>query len=267
MLVCPNCKKPLIKKDRSFVCENRHSFDISKEGYINLLLPNKKNAQIPGDNKEMVNSREEFLNKDYYSVLRDNLLKISLKYKPGKSVILDCGCGTGYYTSFIKKNRGANDTFFGVDISKFATQKAAKKDKDILFFTASVFDLPIKEESIDLVINIFAPKSPNELMRVLKKGGVILEVLPGEDHLIELKEILYKDNVRKIPFECSCEGFSNEEIISIKYEIEVNSHEDLMNLLAMTPYMYKTKQEDIENLNNIDKIKLTIDFRIVVWKK
>ena len=89
-------------------------------------------------------------------------------------------------------------------------------------------------------------------------------MLPGEDHLIELKEILY-DVVRKNKEEYSSNILKLKEIIPVKYKINLHSHEDIMSLLSMTPYMYKTKKEDIEKLNQIDKLSLTIDFNIIVW--
>ena len=264
VLICPICGRDLIKNERVFRCESNHSFDISKEGYVNLLMSNKKNSHEPGDNKLMVSSREAFLSKDFYNKLREKLIEVSLIYKPNKSVVLDCGCGTGYYTTEFYRKRNTFDEFYGVDISKFAVQKAAKKAKEITYFTASVFDLPIKNKSIDLIFNIFAPKLDEEIKRILKDDGVVLEVLPGEDHLIELKEILY-DVVRKNKEEYSSNILKLKEIIPVKYKINLSFHEDIMSLLSMTPYMYKTKKEDIEKLNQIDKLSLTIDFNIIVW--
>lgn len=73
--ICPNCKEELIENNNILECKNRHCFDIAKEGYTNLLLANKKNSQFPGDNKQMVLAREEFLKKDFYKPLANTLSK------------------------------------------------------------------------------------------------------------------------------------------------------------------------------------------------
>ena len=267
MLLCPKCKTALNRNLNTFTCSNGHSFDISKEGYVNLLLDNKKNSMFPGDNKEMVSAREQFLNKDYYAPLKDEILKY-LEESVSKDIIimLDAGCGTGYYSIHIKEKYSKRIDLFGIDISKFAVQKAAKKTKDGTFVVGSTFDLPIQNESIDLILNIFSPKAIDEFKRVLKKNGLLIQVMPGEDHLIELKEILYKDKTYKNEVEFSYGDLVLKDKRSVKYNISVNK-DDLIHLFTMTPYLYKTKIEDIKALDNVDALNITIDFVIAIWGK
>ncbi len=266
MLHCPKCRKPLIKKDNVYLCEMGHSYDISKEGYVNLLLANKKNSLLPGDNKEMVFAREQFLNKGYYLNLLNEISKYLNDNFSDSLTLLDGGCGTGYYSIHVKeKFKGCID-LIGVDISKFAVQKAAKKDKNATFLVASTFDLPIEDKTIDVILNIFSPKAIDEYKRVLKNDGILIQVMPGEKHLIELKKILYKDSTYENEVEYEYGDFRLKDKKSITYEIDVDK-EDLMHLFTMTPYLYKTKLEDIKSLDEIDKLKITIDFVIAIWQK
>ena len=265
-MLCPKCKTTLTRNLNTFTCSNGHSFDISKEGYVNLLLDNKKNSLFPGDNKEMVSAREQFLNKDYYAPLKDEILNY-LQNDVNKDItMLDAGCGTGYYSIHIKQKYSKHIDLIGVDISKFAVLKAAKKTKDATFAVASTFDLPIEDEAIDVILNIFSPKAIDEFKRVLKKDGCLIQVMPGEDHLFELKEILYKNNTYKNEVEFSFGDFVLKDKKSVKYNISVNK-DDLIHLFSMTPYLFKTKIEDIKALDDIDALNITIDFVIAIWGK
>ncbi len=266
MLLCPKCRKPLVKKDNVYLCEMGHSYDISKEGYVNLLLPNKKNSLLPGDNKEMVQAREQFLNKDYYKPLQEAILKYLNSNYSKDITMLDAGCGTGYYSTNIKQKFSRCIDLIGVDISKFAVQRAAKKSKDSAFLVGSTFDLPIDSKSIDVILNIFSPKAIEEFKRVLKDDGILIQVMPGKSHLIQLKEILYKDSTYENDVEYEYGDLKLKDSMSLTYEIKVNK-EDLMHLFTMTPYLYKTKLEDIKSLDNIEGLSITIDFIIAIWQK
>ena len=184
---CPVCKAEFSKEQNSLVCENGHRFDISASGYVNLLPVQKKNSKVPGDSKEMVASRRNFLSKGYYEPLKDAVVKEISKI--GKGVVFDCGCGEGYYTGGIAE---VSEAAFGIDISKTAVEKAAKKYKNAFFAVASAYDLPVKSESVDTVCDIFAPLSAEEFRRILVPGGYFLYVVPAEKHLMKMKEILYE---------------------------------------------------------------------------
>ena len=154
----------------------------------------------------------------------------------------------------------------GVDISKFAVQKAAKKDKNAQFVVASTFDLPILDNSFDIILNIFSPKASASFNRVLKDDGILIQVMPGKKHLLELKEILYKDSTYENEVEFEYDGFKLKDQFEVSYNINVNK-DDLMHLFTMTPYLYKTKIDDIKSLDNITNLNITIDFVIAIWGK
>lgn len=264
-LLCPVCREDLIIGDKVCSCKNGHSFDISKEGYINLLLSNKKNSSLPGDNKEMVDARENFLKKGFYGKLVDKLVECINKIKPQKVDILDVGCGTGYYSISIKKTRNMSDNLLGIDISKFAVKKAAKQDRDSTFITASSFDLPLKDKSFDVILNVFSPKANEEFSRVLKDDGILIEVMPGEQHMLEIKQAMY-ENVRLNEIEYKYDGFEIIDSCEVKYSIELDK-QDFINQISMTPYFYKTSKSDLAKLYDKNSIEVTIDFIIAIWRK
>ena len=190
ILKCPNCDNGLYIKDKGLKCNNGHFFDFAKEGYVNLLLPNQKKTKNPGDDEIMAKARDIFLKAGYFEKLNSH---IASTVDFSNKVVLDAGCGTGYYLSSIE----ANDCIkAGIDISKFAIKKASKNDEKSSYFVASIFNMPIKEQSIDIIMNIFAPKPQQEFKRILKDNGMIVEVVPGKNHLKEIKEIIYNQEVK-----------------------------------------------------------------------
>ena len=141
VFMCPVCKAELERKEKNYICPNRHTFDIAREGYVNLLPSGKANSAVPGDNKEMVASRTRFLESGGYRVFADGIGEICRKYSPVKApVILDAGCGQGYYDRIIKD--GMECRISGIDISKFAVKYASSHNKDIDYAVAGVYDMP-----------------------------------------------------------------------------------------------------------------------------
>ena len=144
---CPVCKRQLLTEGRVYKCESGHCFDISKEGYVNLM-PSTKSFDSSGDDKEMVRARTAFLDGGYYSPLRERVAELIKSLCPGSPVILDAGCGEGYYTSLYSEL--SPDTF-GIDISKSAVRHAAKRCKEAFFAIGSVYHMPVLDESCDIM--------------------------------------------------------------------------------------------------------------------
>ncbi len=263
LFICPKCKENLFQKGGSLICRNNHCYDIAKEGYVNLMLANDKHSLNPGDNDDMVMSRDMFLNKNHYSNLVKSVSDVISKYK--KTILLDAGCGTGYYTSIIKKNI-ENACVYGIDISKKAVKVAAKKDKDISFAVSSVFATPFKDNTFDAIISIFSPLAFDEFDRVLKDDGIVVCVYPGEKHLIELKKIIYGDETILNDKSVSSDKFKSVEKLSVQGYMDLDN-DDIFNLVRMTPYFYTTPKEKLDNLNCVSILSVQYDFIIEVFKK
>lgn len=280
--LCPVCNKQLIKIKGCLKCLNGHCFDIAKEGYVNLLKPEKKNSAMPGDNKTMVRARENFLSKGYYLTLAEKISEILLKNNCQS--ILDCGCGTGYYGKiFIEKQKELQtcSNIYGIDISKEAVRICAKKGYTTTA-VASVFQLPFDDKSFDALFNIFAPLSVNEALRVLKPSGTLICVYAAPNHLFELKKLLYGESVYLNPAEnaqkqlflqndrlndnpptnASTTAFTLKNECRITEIKKLQTQEDILSLFEMTPYLYKTGHKQAERLYQTTSLECTFDFYV-----
>ena len=260
MLICPICKKTLEKIEKSYICNNGHSFDIAKSSYANLLISNKSGNDI-GDNKEMVCARTNFLNLDFYKRLADKLCDIASLNE--NITYLDCGCGQGYYTSKISNSLN-NSKCFATDISKHAIIHASKRDKNTTYFVGSVFDLPILDNSIDLLTCLFAPLAKNEFSRVLKTSGKIIAVMAGEDHLFELKSEIYDHPYKNDDNKYDFSEFNILSKENLKYKVSIEDNQAIKQLFLMTPYSFKTSKEDFSKLDVLENLEVTLDFAIYI---
>ena len=253
IIICPNCKSPLIKSVRSMRCENSHCFDVAKQGYVNLLLANKKHTHSPGDNKEMIKAREAFLSTGHYDFLikgiESGIEPLNLFSGSNDIHLLDIGCGSGYYTRNIFKEQSINK--IGLDISKIAVTKAAAIDKLSTYIVGSAFDLPIADDAVDLALNIFSPFEMAELKRVLKSGGYFIKVVPIGNHMREIAELVYKEfNSHTSTVKSELEGDPEIEVVHSEYLQNTITLEEqnLHDFISMTPYLYKFEKGQLASL-------------------
>lgn len=278
---CPVCKQKLQQIMRSFVCDQRHTYDVSKEGYVNLLLANQKKTKSPGDNKLMAESRQKFLEKGYYDSLSDEINKIITSFitknEAGDNYvvdILDLGCGIGFYSGKLKeylhdKNFDERVRLWGIDISKAVIQKAAKGYSGIQFSIGSGFHLPYLDESLDIIFSVFSPFSAEEIFRVLKPGGKIIVIRPGPNHLKELATLIYgRFELQGNPLDLSTDlDLTLIKKDKLEYEIELKKNEDLMNLVSMTPYYWHLNTEKKNLLAETNELTASVDFQLSLFEK
>ncbi len=268
--VCPVCREELFQQDKSLKCIAGHCFDISKFGYVNLLMSSQSSAKRHGDDRLMVRARRDFLDKGYYAFLCEKLCEICIGYLDSSSIILDAGCGECYYSAAIGKvmcENGKNSEVFGVDISKDALEFAFKRKSGVTTAVASVFNMPVADSSVDAVLNIFSPEAFAEFCRVLKPDGILIRVIPLEKHLLGLKKAVYdKPYLNQLP-EAEIEGFKLKEEIVIKDTIMISSNEDINNLFKMTPYYYKTGINDQQKLASLESVETEAEFGIRIYRK
>ncbi len=263
--ICPVCKGSLFAGDKSYSCENRHCFDISKEGYVNLLMSQKSSLKRHGDDKLMVKARNDFLNKGYYEPLREIVCDTLSSHMQRDSIIIDVGCGEGYYTKLISEKIIGD--LFGIDVSKDALKFASKSINDGEFAVASAFDLPFSDAVADCILNIFAPSAYEEFYRVLKNDGILVKAVPFEWHLWELKCALYNEPYKNKPEKRNEELFELVSVNELKYKIKITDKEDIANLFKMTPYYYKTGREDAQKLLSLNELETTVHFGIEIYEK
>lgn len=253
ILTCPVCGEKLnIDGAKTLKCSNNHSFDIAKQGYVNLLLTSKSGDK-KGDSRESAHARRAFLQKGYYSFLRDYVTSLL------SGTVLDICCGEGYYDEY-------GGALYGFDISREMVRLASSGRKEHSYFVANLSHIPIESASIDTAMHLFAPFNEKEFERVLKPNGRLFSVIPGDKHLWELKNILYDTPYKndEEPPKTESLKLKSTKKISDTFKIE---REDLKTLFSMTPYFYRTSEADKAKLDAIDSTDLTASFVVCEYVK
>ena len=268
--ICPVCGDALHEAQGSLKCPRGHSFDVAKQGYVNLLMSNRSSKKRHGDDRAMVAARTEFLNKGYYDCLRDAVSSAALRCCAGDVTLLDAGCGEGWYTLGVRDafvSAGRKCEVVGVDISREALKQFSRRDKNAALAVASVNTLPVPDDSCDLLLNLFAPEDDVEFLRVLHRGGVLIRAVPMEDHLLGLKEAVYEKPYLNPAPEYSPRGFKLLDRIEIKKTLTLDNAGDVEALFKMTPYYYKTGREDQAKLEGLSSLTTPISFCVFVLSK
>lgn len=275
MLICPRCGERLARAEKAFRCGKGHSYDIAKEGYVNLLLANQKASVSPGDTKGMAAARRAFLDKGHYAPLSDQIISLVSEEVRGNETarvgILDAGCGEGYYLHRLLEALPPGSDGYGLDISKEAVRRGAAKYKDSQFLVASVHQsLPFAPSSLDVVLNVFAPRNPAEFARVLRPGGRALVVVPGEGHLAALHDALALpridgDKERRAVADFGG-AFSPGHRETIRYR-RVLPPEDVLHLIQMTPTFWHLSDEARAGMNGLPSLDIEFAFTLLILRR
>lgn len=266
LLRCPVCKGSLKRVENRYVCSQEHSFDVARQGYLNLLMSQRSSNRQHGDDRGMVEARRNFLEKGYYQPLRNALVEAVKRYCPPKGVIADAGCGEGWYTAAVAEAM-PDSKVYGFDISKDALKGAAKRFADPCLAVASCFALPLAENCLSAVLNIFSPLAAEEYVRVLKNGGILFRVVPGEKHLWELKAAVYDTPLPNKPEPEIIPGLLLKEKIPVCYELVLDEPRDIMALFQMTPYYYRTSPRDRAKAEALLRLKTRVEFYLLIYQK
>ena len=263
LLICPVCKQPLHREAREYSCPGGHRFDRAKQGYVNLLQSQRSSQRNHGDDAKMIVARREFLEQGFYAPLRDLLNEKVYFYTEEKGIIIDAGCGEGWYSEPLC----SDFSVVGLDISKEALKWAGKRKNFTDLAVASCFDMPLKEGAADGVINFFSPLADAEYARVLKPGGRLFRAVPGEHHLWQLKEAVYDTPLPNRPEREELSGMCLLERCPLSFEIELEGQEQIQALFQMTPYCYRTSPKDRAKLENYVNLKTGVEFTLLIYEK
>lgn len=244
--------------------ERTHCFDIAKQGYVHLA-PRHSGG---GDSKDAVAARSAFLGAGYYAAALDMLCVLSKKHI-GSGLVIDAGCGEGYYTGGVA--RGWQGCVSGFDLSRDAIMTAAKaagrENIPAAYAVASVFELPLADHCADGVLNIFAPCAEEEFGRVLKDDGKLIVVGAGEKHLLGLKQAIYDDvhvNTERADLPV---GMKMVERVTVEDHICVKGRDMIAALFSMTPYYWRTPRAAAERLATLEQLETEIAFDFMVYGK
>ena len=261
---CPICQENLTLVESSLKCCNRHSFDLAKFGYVNLAPQIKQSANY---DKENFQNRQQILEAGFYQAILEAVSDLLSNSKNAKT-ILDIGCGEGFYSRKLQE-RHPDKTFYAFDISKDSVQIAAKSEPNwaVNWFVGDLARLPIKDASMDILLDIFSPANYGEFRRVLSKDGILIKVIPTKNHLKEIRQ--------KVQDQLTNKDYSNQDI---KNHFQNNftilssktasltkpiTAEQLQALLSMTPLLFHIDQSKID-WSQLTEI--TIEAEILVGK-
>lgn len=264
ILMCPVCRQPLNLTERTWRCEQGHSYDVAKQGYVNLHVVQHKHSKNPGDTPESVDARRAFLQSGYYQPLQQAV--VDLLKQLNVKAILDIGCGEGYYTSAMQQ---VVEHCVGVDIAKTAVQRAAKLNPKVTWVVGTGATLPVLDHSMDACTSLFSPIPQTEIARVLKDDGYLIVVTPASEHLYAMREALFEQVNPHTP-----EKFVEQlqDLFELKQEQIIDApfvldQQALKNLIAMTPYAYKASPERRSQLEQQSQLEITASFQIYVFQK
>ena len=265
---CPSCglELSIIESTTTYRCDNNHSVDRAKEGYINLHLAQHKRSRNPGDSDDMIRSRQRFLNAGHYQNLAKGIIAHLGEQWVGKR-LLDIGCGEGYYLSEIRKVHPELQ-LVGIDISKTAVRLAAKRKLDAQLAVDNAFNISLFDNSVDTAISVFSPINAPEASRVLKPGGMLIMVGPGEQHLSGLTAHIYDKNQ---PHKGNYDSLDDSLKFTLKEQIEVSETicvkgSAIEDLLRMTPYYWHCTPEQQLQLSTLEQLETPIHFTIRLYQ-
>ena len=281
ILQCPVCRELTVRSETGCQCAHKHTFDAARQGYINFLLAHKKHSKEPGDNKDMIQSRRRFLDRGHYDRISDGINEAIVGALPGPESgrvcnVLDAGCGEGFYLKRLKESLGRSDRdpasfhYYGVDISKYAVQRATQRDRTMNWFVASIIDLPFTQSSLDIVLNVFSPLNFPEFSRILTDTGKLVIAHPGPRHLNGLREVIYpvaKEHDESDMVEQAKGLFALSNRTRVNYPLELTGSGEIMDLLAMTPYFWNIDLSTRSRVEALDRLSLDVDVMISVFNR
>ena len=261
---CPICQENLTLVESSLKCNNRHSFDLAKFGYVNLAPQIKQSANY---DKENFQNRQQILEAGFYQAILEDISNL-LATNPSAKTVLDIGCGEGFYSRKLQESH-SEKTFYAFDISKDSVQIAAKSEPNwaVNWFVGDLARLPIKDASMDILLDIFSPANYGEFRRVLSKDGILIKVIPTKNHLKEIRQ--------KVQDQLTNKDYSNQDIKNHFQEhftilssqtaslTKTITAEQLQALLSMTPLLFHIDQSKID-WSQLTEI--TIEAEILVGK-
>lgn len=256
LFACPICQESMtIQEQGRMVCSANHSFDIAKQGYINMLTHGAASKY----SKELFESRKMVIDSGIYDEIEDKIIEL---IAPAQTV-LDTGCGEGSHLARImaeKKGIGV-----GIDIAKEGILAASRHYPEQIWCVGDLAKSPFAKSSFDAILNMLSPANYEEFKRLLTPGGCVVKVVPQSRYLHELRAQLYANSDK--------ESYSNDQIVArfkesfMEVSVKRITHttpfatELIPALLEMTPMGWHKKEGAAIRLNEI-----TIDVDILVGR-
>lgn len=270
IFLCPICQQDMVVDNVSqLVCENRHAFDIAKQGYINFLNKVVKTQY----EKALFEARQSVLtNTSLYEAVTKSIVQVIEQHvDQAKRVIVDMGSGEGSHLANITKKLNRDNVSVGFDIAKEAIIAATTYNDSIMSAVADISDVPIKPRQVDVLLNILSPSNYNEFNRIIKDDGIIIKVVPNSGYLQEIRTALFESNQ-------DTTTYSNEDVVNLfhkTYDViaEETIHEvcdidktTLQHLVKMTPLTWSASEARLKQLEKSQSQKLRLTYIYLLVK-
>ncbi|MGY3777271.1 methyltransferase domain-containing protein [Isobaculum melis] len=264
---CPVCQSDFIGvEEHSLCCQKGHRFDLAKKGNLYFLIGASKNEY----DKEMLQSRYRIAQAGLFNgILKAIMPELTAHQK--KDALLDVGCGEGSQLAFFA-DQGIKGPKIGFDISKDAVQLAATHFEQAFWCVADLAKSPFASAKYQTILNIFSPSNYQEFKRLLADGGQLIKVVPAENYLGELRQLLYQDQSNK-------QSYSNQEVVDkfkehfpkmtvkqVTYSFDLKEN-DFFDLLEMTPLQWGATKEAVEQAKKQPLKSITVDVVLLIGKK
>ncbi len=262
LLRCPLCGGDFAREGSALVCPRRHTFDVARQGSVNFVPQQKESFY----KKELFESRARVFASGVYAPVVRALSEAIDRFAPGENpVLLDAGCGEGYYAKAVCPDRAM--TRIGFDLSKEAVRLAAKGPKTAFFCAADLKNIPVRDHSVDVLLDIFTPANYAEFARVLKPGGVVMKLAPRAGYLRELRQAA-GSLLRRSEYDGGqVEQYVKEKMTllaqtAIAYTLPVDA-QTVFHLARMTPMLAGI---DVERLDLSGVTQITIDETLYIGR-
>lgn len=255
-LVCPICRKPFSVKGFSLVCEEGHTFDMNKRGYVNLA-PQARNADFKYD-EGLFAARRRVLSGAFYRPVMSALSK----YLFEGAAAADVGCGEGSYLKYLSENAPSGARLFGFDLSRDGIAAAAPYAPEACMCVADLRRLPLADGSLDVLFNVLTGADYAEFARVLKPEGRLVKVVPAKGYLREIRALVESSLIHKQQEHERVEEYfktrtRDVEITQIRETFPLSA-EEAADFLRMTPMTFGGKADGISP-SDITEITVALD--------
>lgn len=254
---------------KSLVCSNNHTFDLAKQGYVNTLTrPVKSNYD-----RDLFKARHEtIMTSQLYHPFHQIVSEIvdeHLADNKRNNYILDAGAGEGSHLAKISEQTINEFIGIGIDLAKEGIRLAASNYQAI-WLVADLANIPIKNDSFQVILNILSPANYQEFNRILANDGLIIKVVPGSNYLKELREFLFHQEEKETytndkTISLFKENFPMVQIRNVTYTKEFNQNA-LKHLIQMTPLAWNVDVERVMKTLDKEQIPMTIDLDLLIGK-
>jgi 23S rRNA (guanine745-N1)-methyltransferase len=264
-LICTvrDCGAPLAADGRRYACANRHSFDLARSGYLNLLQPQDRRSKNPGDSAEAVAARRRFLDRGHTAPLRDAFLELVAPYAAG--AVLDAGCGEGHYLGAMAARFPVQGE--GLDLSVPALELAARRYPTCRFVVANADRLlPYADASFALVTSITARMNASEFRRVLAPDGTLVVAIPAPDDLVELRAAILGQGLERDRVERTVETFRPSFTLQQQERVHHVARLDPPSIIDLMASTYRgLRAREREKVATLGAMEVTLALDVLVF--